>query len=249
MITIDSESVKKTWQGEGFFQGARIVLVRTMGCNFSCFWCDTKWTWKPELMKARSKQVTPQELFDATMKERRRWIHDKELDSIFGYRRWNKANIVMITGGEPTLWQNNRDFIRYLKMLKKAGMIIHFESNGATMIKPVLRKLVDVFVISPKVALYPNLYTIEKLKSYGKKVTYKIVIGDYLDLEALDKWVRNMQLDKEKTQFFISPLGTTPAEIARSLELINGKGMNYLKDMGFKNVKVRGRAQIGKGIA
>lgn len=34
-----------TIQGEGMVMGQKTMFVRTAGCDYSCFWCDSKFTW------------------------------------------------------------------------------------------------------------------------------------------------------------------------------------------------------------
>ncbi|MGB2992770.1 MAG: 7-carboxy-7-deazaguanine synthase QueE, partial [Paenisporosarcina sp.] len=45
-----------TIQGEGMVIGQKTMFVRTGGCDYSCSWCDSKFTWdgtgKSTAMKA-----------------------------------------------------------------------------------------------------------------------------------------------------------------------------------------------------
>ncbi|MCK4826819.1 7-carboxy-7-deazaguanine synthase QueE, partial [bacterium] len=38
-----------TIQGEGFHTGKAAYFIRIGGCDVGCSWCDTKFSWDPEL--------------------------------------------------------------------------------------------------------------------------------------------------------------------------------------------------------
>lgn len=65
-----------TIQGEGYYAGRPIRLVRLYGCNLSCEWCDTKYA-----LKGSYREVSPEEL-------------TKEIEGHDSY---------LWTGGEPML--------------------------------------------------------------------------------------------------------------------------------------------------
>lgn len=108
-------------QGEGMLVGVPSVFVRASGCNLRCVWCDTPYTsWAPE-----------GELMDSP--------------SIIGRVRQYPARHVVVTGGEPMLFDETVELTRSLKAL---GLHITIETAG-TVFRPVA---CDLMSISPKLA-------------------------------------------------------------------------------------------------
>ena len=91
-----------TIQGEGFHTGKAAYFIRVGGCDVGCHWCDVKESWNADLHPAT-----------------------KTLKIIENVKKY--ANTVVITGGEPLMW--NMDFIT--KNLKKENIKIHIETSGA----------------------------------------------------------------------------------------------------------------------
>ncbi len=91
-----------TIQGEGFHTGKAAYFIRVGGCDVGCHWCDVKESWNADLHPATSA-----------------------LEIVKNVKKY--ANTVVITGGEPLMW--NMDFIT--KALKKEQIKIHIETSGA----------------------------------------------------------------------------------------------------------------------
>lgn len=85
-------------QGEGFHTGVPAVFVRFSGCNLKCDFCDTLHE-TGELMS-----------------------DDDILQAISSY----PSNIVILTGGEPSLWIDDS----FIDQLHKAGKKVCIETNG-----------------------------------------------------------------------------------------------------------------------
>ena len=128
-----SEIFGPTLQGEGPYIGRRATFIRFGGCNLSCDWCDTGYTW------------------DSTRFDLRESITARSVQSIVDDIS-TRDGLVVITGGEPMLYAHRPAFILLLGELKSAGRELHVESNG-TIFPPeeVLSKL-DVVVLSPKLS-------------------------------------------------------------------------------------------------
>src|SRR5690625_3478065 len=69
-----------TIQGEGAFQGHAAYFIRLAGCDVGCVWCDVKESWK--------ESDHPVVAVDQIVEEASR----------------HPSDIVVITGGEPTLY-------------------------------------------------------------------------------------------------------------------------------------------------
>ena len=91
-----------TIQGEGFHKGSAAYFIRIGGCDVGCHWCDVKESWDSLL---HSPTLTTQIVQDAL-------IH---------------SDTVVITGGEPLMW--NMNFITSL--LRRKNKLVHIETSGA----------------------------------------------------------------------------------------------------------------------
>ncbi len=91
-----------TIQGEGFHTGKAAYFIRIGGCDVGCHWCDVKESWNADLHPAT-----------------------ETIGIIENARKY--ANTVVITGGEPLMW--NLDFIT--NELQKNGIKTHIETSGA----------------------------------------------------------------------------------------------------------------------
>ena len=90
-------------QGEGELTGIPSVFVRTSGCNLRCRWCDTKYSsWTPE-----GENVDIEEL----------------VEKVCSY----PARHVVITGGEPMIAKDIKEFV---DLLKQSGKHITIETAG-----------------------------------------------------------------------------------------------------------------------
>ena len=91
-----------TIQGEGYHTGKAAYFIRVGGCDVGCHWCDVKESWNAELH--------PPTLTDKIVEKARQY-----------------ANTVVITGGEPLMW--NMDYIT--AKLSEAELKVHIETSGA----------------------------------------------------------------------------------------------------------------------
>ncbi len=92
-----------TLQGEGFHTGRAAYFLRLGGCDVGCVWCDVKESWDASLHPL----VEPQQMLQ--------WIQE------------NKAQMAVITGGEPLL--HNLDFLTDL--LQQNGIETNIETSGS----------------------------------------------------------------------------------------------------------------------
>lgn len=92
-----------TIQGEGFYQGHAAYFIRLGGCDVGCVWCDVKESWDAE-------------------------AHPKvSVDEIVRRAKASEGKIVVITGGEPAMY----DLTLLTASLQKEGLRTHIETSGA----------------------------------------------------------------------------------------------------------------------
>ena len=118
-----------TIQGEGFHTGTAAYFIRVGGCDVGCHWCDVKESWNADLHPPT------------------------EIDAMVATAT-AQANTVVITGGEPLMW--NMDPLT-LK-LKEKGMKVHIETSVAYQLSGVW----DWICLSPKKNKLPTESVYEK---------------------------------------------------------------------------------------
>ncbi|MDW3194817.1 MAG: 7-carboxy-7-deazaguanine synthase QueE [Cytophagales bacterium] len=92
-----------TVQGEGAYSGAAAYFIRLGGCDVGCVWCDVKESW--------DRSAHP----------------ELAIDQIVENAKASQAPIVVITGGEPLMY----DLTELTLSLKSAGLRTHIETSGA----------------------------------------------------------------------------------------------------------------------
>lgn len=162
-------------QGEGEYVGMPAFFIRLAGCNVGCDFCDEK----------RARQTKP----DMIMK----------VEQIIAKVRESKVKNVVITGGEPSLYDLNL----LTKSLKEIGIRVFLETSG------VNRILGDFFhiTLSPKQNKEPLLQadtTTGKTYFANPVNSLKVVIAepkDFIFAEKMANFIKN----KEKVSFFLQP--------------------------------------------
>lgn len=155
----------ETVQGEGHLSGVPSTFVRTGMCNLTCPGCDTVW--------------------DA-------WTETPFDEIATKIRSFNSKHVVL-TGGEPTMWQPG--LATLMEMLP--GYHFTVETNGAVPINhQAFRDRVDLFSFSPKVgSLGPD----EMSASQERIVLDNIAL---LQDKAQVKYVLDPAIDKHADRVF-----------------------------------------------
>lgn len=158
-----------TIQGEGMVVGQKTMFVRTAGCDYSCSWCDSSFTWDGS-GKHLIAQMTAEEI----------WA---ELKRIGG----NGFSFVTISGGNPVLLRNLDALIA---LLKENNIKIGVETQGSKWQEWLYE--IDELTISPKPPSSGMLTDfsvlsaiIEKLKDRNSEqhISLKIVVFNEADYE------------------------------------------------------------------
>ncbi|MFE2179361.1 7-carboxy-7-deazaguanine synthase QueE [Streptomyces sp. NPDC059455] len=129
----------RTIQGEGPSAGRRCAFVRLGGCNLSCRWCDTPYTWDWTGVGDTGVAHSPRtELHPMAWRE--------VLEELSGYA----VPLVVVSGGEP-LSQQDR-LLPLLRALTATGHSVEVETNGTIEPLSELAALGVRFNVSPKLA-------------------------------------------------------------------------------------------------
>jgi 7-carboxy-7-deazaguanine synthase len=158
-----------TIQGEGMVIGQKTMFVRTAGCDYSCSWCDSAFTWDGSA-KEDIQMMTPEAIWE-------------ELRQIGG----DQFSFVTISGGNPALLKN---LDRLIDLLKENQIKMGIETQGSRWQDWFLK--IDELTISPKPPSSNMITNFEVLDDIFAKlrenhfehnVSLKVVIFDEGDLE------------------------------------------------------------------
>lgn len=142
-------------QGEGIQIGMPMTFIRTVGCNLSCNFCDTKYALNRDIDEDKTVQKIYYEILD------------------------HNLDWVCITGGEPLI-QDPFLLCELFTMLKDEGFNITVETNGTIVPSLALRDKVDLWTASPKIGHW-NPEALTAMKPLQLKIV--ILEGMLLDIE------------------------------------------------------------------
>ena len=137
-------------QGEGFHTGKAAYFIRLGGGDIGCNWCDSRFSWNPDVHPVIETKT----------------IIDRVIDS--------GADSVVITGGEPLMW--NLDFL--CNGLKKNNISIFLETSGAYSLSGHW----DWICVSPK----KNMPPVAEMCKVADEL--KVIIQDKYDFEWAEKY-------------------------------------------------------------
>jgi organic radical activating enzyme len=139
-----------TIQGEGYHTGKAAYFIRLGGCDVGCSWCDTRFAWNPEEYPLI------------------------ETSTIIEHVVGSGTNSVVVTGGEPLLW--NLDFL--CSELAKNKIMTFLETSGAY---PLSGRW-DWICLSPKRNMPPSAEICKKADEL------KVIIEDKNDFEWAEEY-------------------------------------------------------------
>ena len=152
-----------TIQGEGMVMGLKTMFVRTSGCDYSCSWCDSSFTWDGS---GKSVLKQPIEIID-------------ELKAIGG----QSFSHVTISGGNPALHKGIGELI---DLCHDQGWKVAVETQASFWQDWLLK--IDDITLSPKPPSSGMETDFNKLDSFLNNLvdlnaSLKIVIFDELDFK------------------------------------------------------------------
>ncbi len=143
-----------TFQGEGVHMGKAAFFVRTFGCPVHCPWCDSAGTWHPEW--------TPKDVEKLTAEQ------------IAVEAAGSGAPIVVVTGGEPTIF----DLTPLVVALVVRNLKVHLETSGGF----TIRGGFDWITLSPKKWKPPLEESIAKVDEFKLIIEEPNDIPFYLNM-------------------------------------------------------------------
>ncbi|MFI9811511.1 7-carboxy-7-deazaguanine synthase QueE [Saccharothrix variisporea] len=191
----------ESFQGEGPWTGQRCVFVRFSRCNLRCGYCDTpeSWDWSRYNPAEVSARVPVAELVS--------WVRERGVD------------LMVITGGEPMLQQPAMTALaRGL-----ADVRVQVETNGTVAPTPELASLVDLWVVSPKLANSGMPYStrikpdaLSALVATDRAVFKFVVTEPDRDLDEIAHLVEEHQL----APVWVMPEGTTREKVLAGMDAL-----------------------------
>lgn len=191
-----------TVQGEGPSAGRRCAFLRLGGCNLTCRWCDTPYTWD---WKGTSDERTA---YDP-----RSQLHPMAPDDVLARLLSFDVGMVVVSGGEPLSQQ--RRLLPVVERLRARGVDVEIETNGTLAPSPDLVALGVSFNVSPKLghAGIPLRRRIvpAALREFAAsgRARFKFVCGSEADLDEVGALVDRHGLEP----VWIMPLGRTAPEV------------------------------------
>lgn len=214
-----------TIQGEGMVIGQKTMFVRTAGCDYSCAWCDSSFTWDGS-GKDLIRQMDALDIW-------------QELKSLGG----DGFSFVTISGGNPALLKNLSGLI---EILKANDISICLETQGSKWQDWFLQ--IDELTLSPKPPSSLMKTDFEVLDgivnqlgtNYAGNASIKVVVFDEADYE----YARSVHQRYPGLPFFLQ-VGNNDIMTGENEKLVSELIHKYewlidlvIADHEMKNVKV-----------
>lgn len=203
-----------TIQGEGPAAGKHCMFVRLAFCNLRCSWCDTAYTWAftPDL----ADHLDGYRVYDEL-----RNVRSLTTAQVIDWLRtlWNlddRPTTIVISGGEPLMQQVA--LIDLCRTLVRMRCSVHIETAGTIAPLPDLADLVQLFVVSPKLAHSGNpepkrikAAVLDRFARMGHRAMFKFVAKSRADLDEVFHLAHTHGIPDCRIQ--IMPEGTTEQQI------------------------------------
>jgi len=193
-----------TIQGEGVLTGTPAIFLRLHGCPVGCPFCDTKETW----------EMTAQDEVDSidaahSAPEAYSWQGTEEIVSYLN-QRWLNAGWVVITGGEPALY----DLKELVSALQADGKKVAIETSGTA--NGHVDAGFDWVTVSPKINMPGKLAILPEAMATANEI--KHVIGRQRDIDALDNLLENCP-PQANTTICLQPISQSEKATALAIDV------------------------------
>lgn len=226
-------------QGEGKYTGTPSLFLRFGGCNMRCEGFACKETSKSgvEVIGCDTVYAVNKEHFGSNWTQ----IYKvQELLSILDLYELPGNVDVVLTGGEPLLYANDKIFVDFLNVLDERGHRITFETNATLLVDfekyPVYKNC--IYALSVKLSnsgesLKKRLDgdTINSLALHSKESFFKFSIdADSIDL-GLEEELEEIIEHAPFLPVYCMPLGGSKEEVEKNteplIEFCKSKGYNF----------------------
>lgn len=198
-----------TVQGEGPSAGRLCAFLRLGGCNLSCRWCDTPYTWDWQGISDEGRAYDPR--VELTV---------RSVDDVLAELLALDTRLVVISGGEPLSQQ--RRVRPLVAELTSRGIAVEIETNGTIVPDDELIALGVRFNVSPKLAHSGDAehrrINADALRKFQQTpaVAFKFVCRSVDDLAE----VGNLQVAHGLDPIWIMPEGKEQQAVSTHLQTI-----------------------------
>lgn len=205
-----------TLQGEGATVGRSAKFLRLAGCNLSCAWCDTAYTWDPKRQDSErpAHSVTTRDVISG-------------LDPRVGDARAEPPLVrrLVVTGGEPLLQASQ--LVDVVAPLRALGWVVEVETSGTVSPGP-LATLPHHFNVSPKLAhsgvqqrARIRFHVLEEFAALESAI-FKFVVQSLSDLDEIAGLLGELSTPVVQERVFVMAQATASGPlIAKSKELVD----------------------------
>jgi organic radical activating enzyme len=175
-------------QGEGNYSGVNSFFLRLHYCNFTCSWCDSKFTWNNN-----SKYFEP--------------YTSQQLKQLIAS---HSSPHVILTGGEPTFYRLDKLVVpNKMFHVETNGSIIPTEpvditlaNKGRLVREPMDEAVISKFnwVVSPKLSNSNQKINEQSIKFWSQKdyCIFKFIARDTTDLDEIQTVVTDFNIAQSK---------------------------------------------------
>lgn len=163
-----------TIQGEGMVIGRKTMFVRTGGCDYSCSWCDSAFTWNGE---QKADMMTAQEVWDKLVEVGTVQVETLTPEGPDPAFYWPTRNFqhVTISGGNPALI--GPAMAEFIEICRTHGVQVGLETQG-TRWQDWFLEISDL-TISPKPPSSGMVTDFDKLDAIVEKLHHEMLMGSF----------------------------------------------------------------------